>query len=153
MKTRPIGITILAILLWLNTGSYLVLAGLAIVRRSSLLRLLHALSSSGAGPEAIHTTMGDLLPLYYGIMAGVTFAMAIGFWKLWNWVRVMMLGIIVLSLVPMVTEVRLLFDAPAAGAISLTLVRVALSVLWLWYLLRRPVRDAFHRLPAKAAAA
>jgi hypothetical protein len=50
MKTRPIGITILAILLWLNTGSYLVLAGLAIVRRSSLLRLLHALSPSGAGP-------------------------------------------------------------------------------------------------------
>jgi hypothetical protein len=77
--------------------------------------------------------MGDLLPLYYGIMAGVTFAMAIGFWKLWNWVRVMMLGIIALSLVLMVTEVRLLFDAPAAGAISLTLVRVALSVLWLWY--------------------
>jgi len=138
---------------WLNTGSYLVLAGLAIVRRSSLLRLLHALSPSGAGPEAIHTAMGDLLPLYYGIMAGVTFAMAIGFWKLWNWVRVMMLGIIALSLVPMVTEVRLLFDAPATGAISLTLVRVVLSVLWLWYLLRRPVRDAFHRLPAKAAAA
>jgi hypothetical protein len=51
MKTRPIGITILAILLWLNTGSYLVLAGLAIVRRSSLLRLLHALSPSGAGPR------------------------------------------------------------------------------------------------------
>jgi hypothetical protein len=84
MKTRPIGITILAVLLWLNTGLFLVLAGLAIVRRSSLLRLLHALSPSGAGPEAIHTAMGDLLPLYYGIMAGLTFAMAIGFWKLWN---------------------------------------------------------------------
>jgi len=152
MKTRPIGITILAILLWLNTGLYLVLAGLAIVSRSSLLRLLHALSPSGAGPEPIHTAIGDLLPLYYGIMAGVTFAMAVGFWKLWNWARVMMVGIIVLSLVLMVGEVRPLVDAPAAGAISLTLVRVALSVLWLWYLLRRPVHDAFHRLAAKAAA-
>jgi hypothetical protein len=85
-------------------------------------------------------------------MAGVTFAMAIGFWKLLNWARVMMLGIIALSLVLMVAGVRLLFEAPTAGAISLTLVRVALSVLWLWYLLRRPVRDAFHRLAAKAAA-
>jgi catechol 2,3-dioxygenase-like lactoylglutathione lyase family enzyme len=53
---------------------------------------------------------------------------------------------------PDVAGVRLLFEAPTAGAISLTLVRVALSVLWLWYLLRRPVRDAFHRLAAKAAA-
>lgn len=39
------------------------------------------------------------------------------------------------------------------GSISLTLVRVALSVLWLWYLLCRPVREAFHQSRAKGAAA
>jgi hypothetical protein len=153
MKARPKGITILAVLLALNVGLFVALAALAIFSRSSLMAFLHALSPSGAGPEAIHTAMGGLLPLYYGVMAGVTAALALGFWRLWNWARIVMLGIIVLSLVLMLTEVRPLLNEPTAGAIILTLVRVALSVLWVWYLLCRPVRDAFHQSRDKGAAA
>ncbi len=153
MKARPIGITILAVLLALNVALFVVLAALAIFSRSSLMAFLHALSPSGAGPEAIHTAMGGLLPLYYGIMAGVTAALALGFWRLWNWARIVMLGIIVLSLVLMATEVRSLLTVRTVGSISLTLVRVALSVLWLWYLLCRPVCDAFHQSRDKGAAA
>jgi len=133
--------------------SVVVLAALAIFSRSSLMTFLHALSPSSAGPEAIHTAMGGLLPLYYGIMVGVTAALALRFWKLWNWARIVMLGIIALSLVLMATEVRPLLTTPTAGTISLTLVRVALSALWLWYLLRRPVREAFHQSRDKAAEA
>ena len=153
MKARPIGITILAVLLGLNVALFVVLAALAIFSRTSLMTFLHALSPSGAGPEAIHTAMGRLLPLYYGIMAGVTAALALGFWRLRNWARIVMLGIIVLSLVLMATEVRSLLTVRTVGSISLTLVRVALSVLWLWYLLCRPVRDAFHQSCDKGAAA
>ena len=153
MKARPKGITILAVLLALNVALFVALAAVAIFSRSSLMAFLHALSPSGAGPEAIHTAMGGLLPLYYGVMAGVTAALALGFWRLWNWARIVMLGIIVLSLVLMVTEVRPLLNEPTAGAIILTLVRVALSVLWVWYLLCRPVRDAFHQSRDKGAAA
>ena len=153
MKARPKGITILAVLLALNVALFVALAALAIFSRTSLMAFLHALSPSGAGPEAIHTAMGGLLPLYYGVMAGVTAALALGFWRLWNWARIVMLGIIVLSLVLMVTEVRPLLNEPTAGAIILTLVRVALSVLWVWYLLCRPVRDAFHQSRDKGAAA
>jgi len=153
MKARPKGITILAVLLALNVALFVALAALAIFSRTSLMAFLHALSPSGAGPEAIHTAMGGLLPLYYGVMAGVTAALALGFWRLWNWARIVMLGIIVLSLVLMLTEVRPLLNEPTAGAIILTLVRVALSVLWVWYLLCRPVRDAFHQSRDKGAAA
>ena len=153
MKARPKGITILAVLLALNVALFVALAALAIFSGSSLMAFLHALSPSGAGPEAIHTAMGGLLPLYYGVMAGVTAALALGFWRLWNWARIVLLGIIVLSLVLMVTEVRPLLNEPTAGAIILTLVRVALSVLWVWYLLCRPVRDAFHQSRDKGAAA
>jgi hypothetical protein len=153
MKARPIGITIFAVLLVLNVALYMVLAALAIFSRSSLMTFLHALSPSSAGPEAIHTAMGGLLPLYYGIMVGVTATLALGFWRLWNWARIVMLGIIVLSLVLMATEVRSLLNVPTVGSIILTLVRVALSALWLWYLLCRPVRDAFHQSRDKGAAA
>jgi hypothetical protein len=54
-------------------------------------------------------------------------------------------GMIVLSRALMATEVRSLLTVPTVGSISLTLVRVALSGLWLWYLLCCPVRDAFHQ--------
>ena len=150
MKTRPVGITILAALMGLNTAFYVVLVVLATFNRGALMALLHALSPSGAGPEAIHTSMGDLLPLYYGIMAGVTAALVMGFWKLWNWARIFVIGMIALSLVLMVGEVRPLLDAPTAGAVSLTLVRIAISVLCLWYLLHRPIHNAFQRLPKAA---
>jgi hypothetical protein len=86
-------------------------------------------------------------------MAGVTSALAMGFWRLRNWARLVTLGIIALSLALMVTEVRPLLSAPTAGAISLTVGRMALSVLWLWYLLHRPVRDAFHQSRAKVSSA
>lgn len=145
MRTRPVGVTIFAVLMGLNTALFVVLGGLAIFSRGSLTVFLHVLSPSGAGPEAMHTSMGSLLPLYYAVMAGVTAALAMGFWRLRNWARIVTLGITALSLALMITEVRPLLTAPTAGAISLTLVRVALSVLWLWYLLRRPVREAFHQ--------
>ena len=151
MRTRPIGITIITVLFSVSGALYLALAALAIFNRDALRAILHALSPSGAGPEAIHTAMGRMLPLYYILMAAVTTAMAVGFWRLRNWARMVMLGTIALSLVLMVTQVRPLLSAPTVGAISLTLLRVALSVVWLWYLLRRPVRDAFHQPRGKPA--
>jgi len=145
MRTRPIGITILAVLMGLNTAAYLALVALALLSRGSLTALLHTLSPSGAGPEAIQSSVGGLLPLYFTVMAGATAAMAVGFWRLQNWARMVSLGLIALSLALMVADLRPLLTAPTLGATGLTLVRVALSVLWLWYLLRRPVRDAFHQ--------
>jgi uncharacterized membrane protein (DUF2068 family) len=129
------------------------LTALALFDHSALVALLHRLSPSGAGPEAIHTAMGRLQPVYYSAMAVLTGAMAVGFWRLQNWTRIVMLGLIALSLVLMLGEVRPLLAAPTAGAIVLTLVRVALSVFWIWYLLRRQVRDAFRREHPCATAA
>jgi|SRR5215469_639451 len=145
MKIRPIGVTIGALLLTLNPMFYVVLAALAVFDHSTLVAVLHKLSPSGAGPEAIHTGMGRIQPFYYCAMAVFTGALAVGFWRLHNWARLVVLGMIELSLLLMVSQIRPLLTAPTAGAIVLTLVRVALSVLWLWYLLRRPVRDLFRR--------
>ena len=153
MKTRPLGITILAVLFAVGVAQYLVLLGLALFSRATLTAVLHALSPSGAGPQAIHTAMGRLQPFYYTSMAALTGAMAMGFWRLWNWTRIVMLGMIALSLVLMTTEVRPLLAAPTPGAIALTLVRIVLSIFWVWYLLRRPVRDAFRRAPTTAVLA
>ena len=150
MRTRPTGITILALLFGVNVVAYVVLAALAVFDHSALVAVLHALSPSGAGPETIHSSMGRLQPLYYSAMAVLTGAMALGFWRLRNWARIVLLGMIALSLVLGLGQVRPLMAAPTPGAIVLTLVRIALSVLGVWYLLRRPVRDAFRRDVAAA---
>jgi len=145
MKARPIGITILAFLFALNVAMYTVFTLLAVFKHGALIAMLHTLNPSGAGPETIHSSMERLQPLYYSNMAILTCAIAVGFWKLQNWARIVMLALIALSLLLMTTEVRPLLAAPTAGAIILTLVRIALSVFWLWYLLRRPVREVFRR--------
>jgi len=150
MKARPVGITILALLFVLNVAVYVVFAALAVFKHTALVAVLHALSPSGAGPETIHSSMGRVQPLYYSAMAVLTGAMAVGFWKLRNWARIVMLALIAASLVLMITEVQPLLASPTVGAIVLTLVRVVLSVFWLWYLLRRPVREAFRRQVAPA---
>jgi len=153
MKTRPIGVTILALLFGVNVAVYVAFAALAVFDHRALVALLHRLSPSGAGPETLHSSMGRVQPFYYSTMAVLTGAMAVGFWRLRNWARLVMLGLIVLSMVLMVFQVRPLLAAPTAGAIVLTLLRIGLSLLWLWYLLRRPVRDAFRQTRQYAKAA
>ena len=153
MRTRPLGVTFLALLFSAGGVFMAVLATLAVFRPEALAAVLRALSPSGAGPEALHTAMGRLLPLYYTAMAGFHAVLGVGFWKLWNWTRIVFLAMIGLSLLLMVTEVRSLLAAPTAAAVALTLVRVGLSVLWLWYLRRQPVREAFSRPRGNLAAA
>jgi hypothetical protein len=97
MRTRPVGVALFAVLMALNTALFIVLAGLAIFSRGTLTAFLHAFSPSGAGPEAMHTSMGGLLPLYYAVMAGATAALAMGFWRLRNWARLVMVGIMALN--------------------------------------------------------
>jgi hypothetical protein len=150
MKPRPIGVTIFASLFALNLVCYVVLAALAAFNHATLVTVLHELSPSGAGPEAIHMAMGRIQPFYYATMAVVTGALAVGFLRLHNWARIVVLGMIELSLVLMVPELRPLLTAPTAGAIILTLVRVAISVFCLWYLFRPSVRDAFRKNLAPA---
>ena len=112
MKARPIGITILAFLFALNVAVYVVFAALAVFNHPALVAVLHALSLSGAGPETIHSSMGRLQPLYYSAMAILTCAMAVGFWKVQNWARIVMLTLITLSMALMMTELRPLLAAP-----------------------------------------
>ena len=152
MRARPMGITTFAVLLSVNVAFYVLLVALAVFNRSALNAMLHALSPSGAGPEAVHAAMGRLLPLYYAAMAVLTTALAMGFWKLWNWTRIVVLAMTAFSLVFVVGEVPLLVTAPAPGAIVLTLVRVALCVLVGWYLLSRPVCNAFRQARKNASA-
>jgi hypothetical protein len=144
MRSRPMGVTILAVLLALNAVFYAVIAAVALFNREALRSMLHMLSPSGMGPESMHLAMGGMLPLYYALMAGATAVLAAGFWKLWNWARVVVLALIGFSFLAMVVELRMLFATPTTSALAMTAFRLGLMALCGWYLLYGPVRDAFH---------
>ena len=97
--------------------------------------------------------MGRLLPLYYVLMSGLTVTLAIGFWKLWNWSRIVVLALLGLSLLSLIGEVRPLIAGPTTSAIALTVLRLGLIALVGWYLLRASVRDAFRQQKVRATAA
>ena len=51
MRTRPVGVTILAVLLAVNAVFYVVIAAVALFNRDALRYMLHTLSPSGMGPQ------------------------------------------------------------------------------------------------------
>ncbi len=153
MSRRPLGITIGAILFAANAAYYVGFAALAIFNRDALRSVFRALSPSGMGPEAAQMAMGRLLPLYYVLMSGLTVTLAIGFWKLWNWSRIVVLALLGLSLLSLIGEVRPLIAGPTTSAIALTVLRLGLIALVGWYLLRASVRSAFRQQKVRATAA
>ena len=150
MKSRPVGITVLSLLLFLNAGFYALLAVLSVIRFGALTIVLTALSPGGVGPAAPHLAMGKFLPAYYGVSTLLTGALALGFWKLQNWSRLVSLALMGISLAFLPIEFLHASQSPSGAMIGSALVRVGVTVLIGWYLLSTKVRQAFR--PTEATA-
>jgi hypothetical protein len=146
MRRRPLGITIFALLGFLQVAIYATLAALAVVNREALAALLHSLSPGGSGPEKIHLAMGKLLPVYYATMMLLCLPWAIGFWRLWNWTRRVSVALIALSFIVLLATANpaALRDG-GAGAIALYILRLGLCLGFGWYLMSGKVSAAFRR--------
>jgi hypothetical protein len=143
MRSRPLGVTVLSMLMLLNVATYLALFVFSILNRETLRVVLIALSPGGAGPANFHLQMGAFLPLYYAAMTVITAVIAIGFWKLWNWTHIVVLALVGISLIAALPEAVHVISGGSAGAIATLLVRVTVSVLIGWYLMSGKVRKAF----------
>jgi hypothetical protein len=149
MKPRPLGITILSVLLFLNSAFFAVLAALSVVNHSALAALLWAISPGGAGPAVVHLSMGRPFELvYYCAMTLFTGLLAWGFWKLWNWTRVVTLVLIAVSLLGTAFEPFMMARGGSGAAGVAPMVRIFISTLISlligWYLLSAKVRAAFR---------
>ncbi len=145
MRKRPLGITIASILSFIATAQYVVLFALTLINSAAVFAYLHALSPGGSGPEKIHLAMGRFEAPYYAAMALLTGLLGYGFWKLWNWTRLVVLVMVGISLAGALLTVPQLAHGGSASAWALWAVRIVLCVLWGWYLTRSSVREAFHR--------
>ena len=148
MKSRPLGITILSVLAFLNMAVYGVFAVLSVVNRGALAAVLQAISPGGAGPAAVQLSMQKYLLVYYVVFLLITGAMGLGFWKLWNWTRIVSLLLIGVSLIGAIVGTFSTLRSGNVAVDSVYWVRIGVSVfisiLIGWYLLSAKVRAAFR---------
>lgn len=145
MRARPLGVTILALLLFLNIASYVFLIALSIRNPEQLRSLLESIMpGAGAGPGSL-MRLGAFIPVYFLGMAIVTGLVARALWGLKNWARitVMVLAVIsaVLGIAEFVGSLSAVNPLTLAGAVA----RIGLSLAVAWYLNSAKVRAAFAR--------
>ncbi len=147
MRKRPLGITLFAVLGFMQVAVYATLAVLALVNHAALAAVLHSLSPGGSGPEKMHLAMGKLLPVYYATMMLVALPWSIGFWRLWNWTRWVSVAMIAVSFVVLLATADIAhLRSDGVGAIGLYMLRLGLCLGFGWYLLSGKVSAAFRRV-------
>ncbi len=140
---RPWGVSLISILYFINVGVYLVLLVLAIAAPETLRSILGAASPAGSGPAAL-LNLGPLLAIYFAVMAGLVGLLGYGMWTLRNWARWVTSVIAAISLIGTLFGLVELANNFTLSAILLTLLRVGLSLLVLWYMWTPSVRAAFR---------
>ncbi len=138
MKHRPIGVTIIAILLWIESVLEIVGGILIIV---GAFALGHAVSGSG------HTTTGTVLdsvgivvaviPIIIGIL---TFIFAVGLWQLRAWAFWLT---VIVEIINVIRNVIQLIQ-PSHGSTGLIIANMVIPVLiLLYFVVDANVRKAF----------
>ena len=139
--SRPVVVSILAVLNFVGATFELFLLILAIVAPDTLRGLLQGLSPGGSGPAGL-LALGRALPLYFGVMALAIGALGYGMWQLKNWARIVTMGMAALSLAGTLFSLRVL--VVSVSAVAMAALRIGLCVGLLWYLVRPGVRAAFR---------
>lgn len=127
MKSRPLGITILALLAILS-GLFAVCAGLVAFGAFGV-GVLGSLLGAGSGG-------GALIGGIYGVVWGsVSILLGLGLWQMRSWAR---LGTIIVQAINLLYAVFALI-----GPSSVPWINVIISVIIIWYLMRPRVQVAF----------
>jgi len=146
---RPFGVSVMSVLYFVSVGSYAVLLFLAIAAPGTLRSLFSALSPQGSGPAATLAKLGSILPIYFFVMAAIVALLGYGMWTLRNWARLITSMVVAVSLIFVVISLVPILGHLNLSTLLLSLLRIALCLLVLWYLWTPSVRAAFcsHRIP------
>lgn len=139
------GVSLMSVLYFVSAGVYIVLVLLAIGSRETLRALLNGLSPQDLGPAPVLLKLEPMLWLYFAIMAVVVTFLGYGMWTLRNWARVVTIMITAVSLVYAVVSLAQIASHINPSTLVLSLVRIGLCLLVLWYLWRPDVRAAFRK--------
>lgn len=147
MPARPLGITLIAVLCFLNVVAYGLFALLSAVSPDRIRTILQGLSPGGIGPTDL-LRLGPFLPVYFLAMAILVGLLGRGLWNLKNWARVIVIilgGISLAGIALNLLGATRMFDTVTVASLG---IRLAITLLVLWYLTRPHVVSAF-KSPAR----
>jgi hypothetical protein len=151
---RPTGVTVIAILCFIGTGLLVIFGILAFFGGAFIGAMLgEAAQTPGRGVGAAGAGFGAMIGGFIGIVflviAAVQLTCGIGLWKLKEWGR--MLTIVLSAIGAVLAFFSLLHFHPFT--MIFVLVRIAVSVLIIWYLSQPQVKAAFVAQPFPPAPA
>jgi hypothetical protein len=143
MKARLLGVTILAVLAFLNIATYVFLIVLSIRSPEQLRSLLESMMpGAGVGPGSL-MRLGAFVPVYFLAMAILTGLVGRGLWNLKNWARITVMVLAGISAILGVVELAGSFAVTNPFALAGAVARIALSAWIVWYLNSPKVRATF----------
>jgi hypothetical protein len=150
---RPVGVTILAVLYFLGAVCC-VLAGILMILGGGFIATLISQQAQGAGVGAgVLAGLGAALGVVILIFAAVDVLLGWGLWKLKNWARIVTIVLAAIGIAGALFGLLGAFLHFGMFLLVLTLVRLAISGLIIWYLLQPNVTAAFQGGQARAASA
>jgi len=138
MQPRPTGVTVIAILHFIGAG-FATLAGVGAIFGMGFLSMMAAHNSRLGG--AMLAGLGVVLAIILFIVAAVAILIGWGLWRLHNWARVTAIVFSGIAILGAMSGVVMLHFAPflIVGGV----VRLAIAVGIIWYLLQPHVKTAF----------
>jgi len=142
-QRRPLGVTVLSILFFINAAVAAVVAVLAFRDPAAPARIMEAVSAGSPGPAFIRTA-GAVVPWLVTVGAVLMLALAIGLWGLHPWGRIATLAVIALSLIGVVLLLVALNGQLSPVWMGIAALRFVVLAFFGWYLLRPTVAAAFR---------
>lgn len=144
MKSRPIGITILAVLGFISVAFYLAMTVIALLKPVVVASLLLGMSGGNGFGVTPAASLGGILAVYFVISGLITAALSWGLWTLKNWARIVCLVLIAISVLGGVVQVSMSFSHASVVGTVFGIARLIVAILIIIYLNSPRVRSAFR---------
>lgn len=140
---RPLGVTLLSILFFINAAAVAVVAALALRNPAWPARFMESIRPGSPGPALVRL-VGDGMPWVAAVAALMMLALAIGLWGMRSWGRIATLAMIGASLVAIILVLVSLNGQLGRVWMGIMALRFAVLTLFGWYLLRPRIAAAFR---------
>ncbi len=150
MKSRPTGITVLAVLGFISVAFYLAMTVIALIKPDAVASLLLSMSGgNGIGLTPAQSLFG-ILAAYFLISGLITAALSWGLWTLKNWARIVCIVLIGISVLGGAVQVSMSFSHASVVGTVFGIARLIVAILICVYL-TSPARP--QRIPANGLTA
>jgi hypothetical protein len=144
MKSRPVGITILAVLGFISVVFYLAMTVFALAKPDQVGSLLMGMSGSNGVGVTPSQSLGGILAAYCVVTALITAALSWGLWTLKNWARIVCMVLIAISVLGGAVQVSMSFSHASVVGTVFGIARIIVAILIIIYLNSPAVRSAFQ---------